>query len=148
MRDQGDYEGAIENFQMSIDMQDAAGLPPRHPNRSFPPSGMAEIYVRQGRFGEAESVFREMLELRREAFGEDHRLTSELKSSLGAALTGLGELQEAEILLLDAYGRFSSERGPDDPRTKLAAKRLVTLYEARGDDAEAARYRPAAGDEG
>ena len=141
LRDQGDYEGAIANFQLSIDMQDAVDLPPRHPNRSFPLTGMADVFIRQGRYGEAEAIYRETIEMRREAFGEDHRLVSEIKSSLGAALTGMGELAEAEELLLDAYTRFDTTRGPDDPRTLTAAERLAALYEALGDEARAAEYR-------
>ena len=104
-------------------------------------AGMADVYLRQGRYAEAATIHREMLSLRREAFGEDHRLVSELKSSLGAALTGLGQLREAEELLLDAYTRFETERGPDDPRTLLAAGRLATLYDALGDGTKAAEYR-------
>ena len=148
LRDQGDLDGAIEHFQMSIDMQDAIGLPPRHPNRSFPPAGMADIFLRQGRFAEAEPVFREMLDLRREAFGEDHRLVSELKSSLGAALTGLGRYAEAEALLLDAYGRFREGQPAGDPRISMAARRLAELYERTGDTAKAAEYRALAETEG
>ncbi len=147
LRDQGNLPGAIENFQLSIDMQDAVDLPPRHPNRSFPLSGMADIFVRQGRNDEALPALREALSIRREAFGEDHRLVSESKSNLGNALVGLGEFVEAEALLQDAYERLQSGRGPDDPRTRLTARRLVSLYEKSGDDDAAERYRTATGDQ-
>ncbi len=141
LRDQGDYEGAIANFQLSSDMQDAVDLPPRHLHRSFPPAGMAEVFIRQGRYEEAVPIFREALSIRREALGEDHLLVTELKSNLGAALTGLGQLQEAEVLLLDAYTRFDEGRGVDDPRRLTAAERLATLYEALGDVTRAADFQ-------
>ena len=135
------YDDALENFQKSLTMQDAIGLPPRHPNRSFPTTGIADVYRNQGRYAEAEAIYRDMLALRREAFGEEHRLTSEIKSSLGATLTGLRRYGEAEALLLDAYQRFLDDRGPDDSRTTLAAKRLAVLYEAAGEPEKAVSYR-------
>ncbi|MEQ9562909.1 MAG: serine/threonine-protein kinase, partial [Woeseiaceae bacterium] len=94
LRDQGDLEGALKNYQMSIDMQDAVDLPARHPNRSFPTAGIASVYLRQQRFAEAEPIYRDMIEVRQEGFGEDHLLVTELKNDLGAVLAGLGELDE------------------------------------------------------
>ncbi len=139
-RDQGDLPGALEMFKLSIDMQDAAGLPADHPNRSFPTTGMADVFILQGRFGEAEPILREMLALRRQVFGEDHRLVSELKSTLGAALTGLDQFAEAESLLLDAFERFETDRGLDDSRTQIAARRLAAFYEKTGDLEKSAAY--------
>ncbi len=139
-----DYDGAILNYRLSIEMQDAVKLPARHLNRSFPISGMASVFLEQERYAEAETIFRDMLALRREQLPEEHRLVSELKYSLGAALTGLGQLDEAEALLLDAYTRFYGDRDADDPRTRRTARRLAQLYELKGDNEQVARFRDAA----
>jgi tetratricopeptide (TPR) repeat protein len=146
LRDQGDLEGALQNYQMSIDMQDAVDLPARHPNRSFPTAGIASVYLRQQRYAEAETIFRDMTAIRSEGFGESHLLVSELKSELGAALIGLGELDEAESLLAEVYLKFFEQRGSDDPRTTLAARRLAEIYTLTGDVAKAAEYRELSGD--
>jgi serine/threonine-protein kinase len=146
LRDQGDLEGALENYQMSVDMQDAVDLPARHPNRSFPTAGIASVYLRQHRYAEAEPIYRDMIDVRREAFGEDHLLVTELKNDLGAVLAGLGEFDEAESLLTDAYQRFLEQRGTDDPRTTLAAKRLAEIYTQTGDEEKAATFRELSGD--
>jgi serine/threonine-protein kinase len=146
LRDQGDLEGALKNYQMSIDMQDAVDLPARHPNRSFPTAGIASVYLRQQRYAEAESIYRDMIDVRRESFGEDHLLVTELKNDLGAVLAGLGEFDEAESVLTDAYQRFLEQRGADDPRTTLAAKRLAEIYAQTGDEEKAATFRELSGD--
>jgi len=80
----------------------------------------------------SQAMLRDSLELRREAFPESHRLISELKSHLAAALIGQARWDEAEPLLLDAWERFSTERGTDDPRSRRAAGRLVQLYRLSG----------------
>jgi len=145
LRDAGRYDEAIEYFWKALAVQDAIGIEARHPNRSFPTTGIADTYVSMRRYGDAEPIYRDMLELRRDAFGEAHRLTSEIKSALGGLLTETGGYEEAEALLLDAYGRFDDDRGATDPRTQTAAGRLAALYEATGRPELAARYADAAG---
>ena len=125
---------------MSLDMQDAVDLPKDHVNRSFPTAGIASVYHRTGRYAEAEAIFRDMLVLRRKGFGDEHRLTSEIKSDLGATLMAMDQDQEAEALLLDAFQKFMDDRGEDDARTQRAARRLSELYTKSGDSAAAERY--------
>ena len=144
LRNQGDYDAALDFFGKSIDMQDAVGLPPRHANRSFPMGGMAEVLRRQGRYDEAEPLLREALAIREESFDAGHRLILELKSGLGATLTGKGEHAEATTLLVEAYEGFLDSRGAEHGGTRTAAQRLATLYERMGDEVNAARYREAA----
>jgi hypothetical protein len=61
-------------------------------------------------------------------------------------LIGLGELDEAESLLAEVYLKFFEQRGSDDPRTTLAARRLAEIYTLTGDVAKAAEYRELSGD--
>ena len=132
-RDLGNLDGAIDYYQRSIDMQDAINLPSRHPNRSFPLAGMANVMVRQGRSAEAEPLARQALDLRLETFSPDHVLVWEVRSLIGWALVGTGDVQESERLLLDAYNWFLDNLGPDDGRTRLSAGYLAQLYERTGD---------------
>ena len=139
--DAGDSDGAIEHFRKSIAMQDAVGLPPRHPNRAYPLGGIAGVHLDQQRFDEAESVYRDVLALRSENYPDDHVLILETKSSLGAALAGLGKFAEAEALQKETYERLLADRGASDPRTRRAVRRLVELYEKSGNADEADRFR-------
>ncbi len=125
----GRYEEALENFEKSLEMQDAVGLPPRHFNRSFPTAGIAQVYQFQNRHAEAVPIFRDMLEIRREFIEEDHRLITELKSDLGGSLLELGELAEAEALLVEAHEKFSAREPDNAPRVIEVRRRLVKLYE-------------------
>ena len=133
LKQQGQFDEALRYYQLSIDMQDAAELPPRHPNRSFPLGGMANAYLALDRFEESAALARNVLELRREHFDESHRLVSEVKNILGAALTGTGAFSEAEQILMDAYASFLAEYGESHPGVSLAAFNLAELFSARGD---------------
>lgn len=136
----GDFEGAIRNYQLSIDMQDEVDLPERHPNRSYPLGGMANVFRKQQRFDEAEALYRDVLSLRLEHFPENHRLVSEIRSGLGATLTELGEHDEAERLLLQAVEAYEDQQGLQHPGALLTMERLATLYERSGNPAESARW--------
>lgn len=141
LRDAGRLDEALVYFERSLEMQDAVNLPPRHVNRTFPTTGLASVYYRQERYAEAEVLFRDMLQIRLESFGEEHRSTSEIKSDLAAVLIATARYEEAETLLLDAYQRFDEDRGVDDPRTQRAARRLAELYEALDQPDKAKPYR-------
>lgn len=131
--DLGDLDASVEWFDRSIEMQDRTGLPERHVNRSFPLANKAFVLNKLGQYADAEAILRDMLELRREHFDEDHVLISELKNELGAALTGLGRYDEAERLLVEVRERYLESLGPDDPRTERVLLYLGELRQARGE---------------
>jgi len=135
-------EEAEANFMKSLDMLDDIGLPADHLNRTFPTSGIAKIYRRQGRLDEAERLYRDMLAVRLEVLEEDHRLVSEMKTNLAGVLLDQQRWDEAETLLLDARERLLRDRGPEDKRSQDAIGRLIQLYEATGREAEAEALRP------
>ena len=139
-RDSGNLDNALIYFQKSIDMQDATGIPPRHPNRSFPISGLADIYQLQGNAGRAVTLYREALALRLETFATDHLLVWELRSSLGDALVDTGEYAESEALLIESHAWFQNNRGAEDPRTRSAARSLAKLYERTEQTEKRAQY--------
>ena len=64
---------------------------------------------------------------------------------LGGALLGQKKLAEAEPLLLDGYAGMKQREGTIPPqagaRIPEAIKRLVQLYEAKGNEPEAAAWR-------
>lgn len=64
---------------------------------------------------------------------------------LGGALLGQNGLAEAEPLLLDGYRGIKERESAIKPRSKVripeALERLVQLYEAKGNETEAAAWR-------
>jgi tetratricopeptide (TPR) repeat protein len=63
------------------------------------------------------------------------------KSGLGACASAAARYADAEALLLDAHQVFVDLGGPDSQDARLAADRLVTLYETWGKPEQAAQYR-------
>ncbi len=131
--DQNQVDSAIDNFNRSLAQQDAAGLPQDHPNRTFPKSGLAVAMLQQDRFRDAEAIFRELLPIRREAFGETHRLSVEVEANLGRALLGQNRFDEAEQLIRPAYEFFLAGQGSANGNTRRTLADLRRLYGESGD---------------
>lgn len=143
LADEGRYDEAIDYFDQSLGVMDALEFPPDHLNRTFPTSGKAEVLVMLGRPEEAEPLWRDMLVIRLEVLGGEHRLTNEMRSDLGALLTDKGEFVEAEALLTPAYEYFAANDLPQTLNRREATRRMGDLYEAMGQPERAAPYREA-----
>jgi hypothetical protein len=98
----------------------------------------------RGRWDEAEPLLRQCLALREKEMPDDWR-TFNTRALLGGALLGQKRSAEAEPLLLAGYRgmkeREASIPPPGRPRMTEALERLVRLYEATGQAAEAAAWR-------
>ncbi|MGH7935970.1 MAG: tetratricopeptide repeat protein [Chthoniobacterales bacterium] len=62
-------------------------------------------------------------------------------TALGEHLTRQGRYVDAEPLLLSDYECLRALQGLDSPRTQLALRRLVALYQGWGKPGLAERYR-------
>jgi serine/threonine protein kinase/tetratricopeptide (TPR) repeat protein len=95
-------------------------------------------------FADAEPVLRECLAIR-EKQQADLWSTFNAHSMLGGALLGQKKHQDAEPLLLKGYTGMKARAKTIPPQSKVylteAAERLVQLYEATGNAAEAERWR-------
>lgn len=136
----GRQEEAIEFFTKSMDMQDAVGLAPDHPNRAYPMASIGQSYRMLGDKAKAVEWGLRAITLRRQHYAEDHRLISEVKSDLGTVYRELGEYEEAEGYLLDAYKNTKARKGDDFHQTRTGRNNLRLLYEAWGRPDEAAKY--------
>lgn len=135
-----DFDAAVDNFLLSIAMQDAVELEADHPNRAYPVTGLGRVLLVQRRFEEAHARFQQAFTLRQGYFEDDHVLQLELFSDLGATSTELGQYDNAEVSLLKAFEGFKTAWGEDDPRTQLTAARLVRLYGLIGKPDKAQPY--------
>jgi hypothetical protein len=87
-------------------------------------------------------MLRECLSLRQQSLPPGHWLIASAESILGECLMAERRYQEAEPLLLRGRASLEAARGSSgDPRVVQATRRLVALYEARGDAARAAEWR-------
>ncbi len=85
--------------------------------------------VKTGHPGEGENVLREAVKIRTESLPKEHYWVALADSALGECLTIQERYVEAEPLLLSSYESLKSSQGANNPRTKLALQRLVSLYE-------------------
>ena len=140
-RNMGDLPGALEDFQSSLLMQDAVGLDTDHPNRAYPISGQARIYLLMRRFTDALVTVEKAMTIRRKQFEENHILLVELRSDLGAIQSEMGNYNEAEANLLFAYENLVQDWDADDPRIGLTAGRLLRHYELTNQPQAAQTYK-------
>ena len=75
-------------------------------------------------------MLREALDIRLDAYGETHELTTDVKRALGSCLTALAHYDKAESLLLDSYAFYKNEQEQDELQEALEA--LIDLYTAWG----------------
>ncbi|MEM7351603.1 MAG: serine/threonine-protein kinase, partial [Acidobacteriota bacterium] len=86
---------------------------------------------------EAETLFRQVLEIRRRLFGDGHALVATSLNDLGAALYARGELVAAEEPLRQALELRRRLLGQDHPQLAITLGTLGVLRFAQGDSEEA-----------
>jgi tetratricopeptide (TPR) repeat protein len=104
-------------------------------------SGLGELELDRGVPGRAERFFREALAMRRAVLPPSHPHIAQTDQLLGASILARKRYMEAERHLLPSYEQLRLAYGDEDPRTHMARRRLLALYEASRQPSEAARYR-------
>jgi serine/threonine protein kinase/TolA-binding protein len=90
---------------------------------------------------DAEEPLREALRIREKSLVRDCWLTAQTKSELAGVLTELKKYDEAERVLLAAYDTLEQSSSAPPAYIEDARKRIVELYEKRGNSAKAAEWR-------
>ena len=106
--------------------------------------------MQRQKWGDAEPVLRECLAIR-QGKEADAWTTFNAQSLLGGALLGQKKYADAEPLLVHGYAGMKERAAkiPANGQVRLgqALERLVQLYDALGNQAEAARWRKELADE-
>jgi serine/threonine protein kinase len=112
----------------------------------------ALLLLRDGEPGQAEPVFREALNLQREAdahfsqkgtgdpYASRQRLLT-LQSEFGGCLVQSGKFEEARPLLIPSYEQLNRGLGAKSAATQAALNRVIDFFERQGLSREAAGYR-------
>jgi tetratricopeptide (TPR) repeat protein len=92
----------------------------------------------QGRYGEAEPLYQQVLAIMRERLGEQHPHTATILNNLAALYQAQGRYDEAEPLYQQALAIRKAQLGEQHPDTAASLNNLAGLYEAQGryDEAE------------
>ena len=94
---------------------------------SFTLYTLASELKAQGKYGEAERLFREVLERERTTLGTRHPHTLAYMDNLGTLLQAKGDLAAAEPLLREALEGRREVLGARHPKTLAAIKNLGAL---------------------
>jgi eukaryotic-like serine/threonine-protein kinase len=105
-------------------------------------SALASLLVEQEKWSEAERVLRECLDVRQRTLPKGSYRIASAKSAVGWMLSKQGKHDEAEPLLLSAYGELIAKPPPKSEafRTDETVARIIGLYEAWGKPAQAASW--------
>jgi serine/threonine-protein kinase len=137
---QGKLDEAEAVFREGLEIRRRA-YQPGHPYTAYSLVGLGGLLLERGRTAQAEPLLREALEIRERALPVGDVRTAEARSLRGAALVGLGRDAEGERELLAAHDVMRKERPAGDRLREESRRRLVEVYEARG-ERERARAVP------
>ncbi len=139
-RDRGDYDGALIDMEKALEISSTL-LGPEHPDVGQRLMEIGFVYLKMERLVLAGEALTEARSVLVAAYPQGHWLTARAESRLGAQRTAIGELDEAESLLLSARASMMSGEDRLSAYTATTLERLVALYEAKGDGEAAERYR-------
>jgi len=148
----GDYAEAERLYLAALEKAQAVGRP--HWRLAVSLGGLAEIYRLQGRYAEAEPLFRRAIEIdelclhdkrdiapRRSrpgiAYGDPKLDLSVDLNNLALLYTSLGRFREAESFFKKSIALCEEVTGPEDPEMAITLHNLAALYRDQGRDTEA-----------
>jgi tetratricopeptide (TPR) repeat protein len=145
-REQGRYREAepllLKSLKLSKLQQNNStglGLTEKHPVTTTATSlnNLAGLYRSQGRYGEAEPLLVEALEISKAELGNRHPSTATSLNNLALLYESQGRYGEAEPLYVEALEIKKAELGDRHPDTATSLNNLATLYESQGRYVEA-----------
>jgi eukaryotic-like serine/threonine-protein kinase len=100
--------------------------------------GYALLLLSTGKAAEAEKETREAIAIFQKVYPAGHRTLAAAQSALGESLLLQGKHADAEPMLVDSLTQLGGTLHYD---RRLAVRRLIKLYELKGDLAQARRYK-------
>ncbi|MEM9660468.1 MAG: tetratricopeptide repeat protein, partial [Planctomycetota bacterium] len=91
-------------------------------------SDLAFLYVMQGRYSEAEPLYRRSMAIREARLGQQHDAFADSLSTLGALYRSQSRFAEAEPLMKRSLSVYEQRLGPDHPDVGTALLNLGSLY--------------------
>ena len=98
---------------------------------------LARTYEKQGRYGEAEPLYRQALSVRETLLNADDPDVATSLNELAALYYAMGRYSEAEPLYERAIIIYEQQLGTDDPAIATSLNNLAELYRAMGRYSEA-----------
>ncbi len=132
----GDYAAAqieAQKFEQAIKAQ--FGI--NHPNYAAALTNMALVYVAQGKYADAEGLYRRALAIREQALGANHPDVAQALNFLAIVYENQGKYVEAEGLHKRALAIREQVLGPNHLDVAVTLINLANVYNRQGKYAEA-----------
>ncbi len=110
---------------------------PEHPDTATCLNNLATLYVNQGKYEQADPLYKQALHIREYHLGLRHPDTTSSLNELAGAYCKHGKYAEAESLYQRALSIRERELGPEDPDIALILSDLALLYQDQGKYAKA-----------
>ncbi len=136
----GDYQSAKKKIDLALDNY-RKNSSPRNIGFATALTIKGLVMNKLGKPAEAEGLLREAVKLREENLPDQHFMTALTRGALGECLTTQKRYDEAETLLVASHTSLVQSQGVRNPRTLLAQRRLVELYQRWNKPALADMYR-------
>jgi CHAT domain-containing protein len=98
---------------------------------------LAGLYLSQGRYSEAEPIYKQALAIRKAQLGDNHPDTATSLNNLAALYRFQGRYSEAEPIYKQALAITKAQLGDNHPDTATSLNNLAELYQSQGRYSEA-----------
>ena len=87
------------------------------------------VFAAQGKYDEAEPLYKESLAIRKKVFGDEHPDVAGSLNNLAVLLYHQQKYNEAKTYMEQALTIWAKVLGPDHPKTKAAEETLEVIKE-------------------
>ena len=112
-------------------------LGPDHPNVAPSLNNLAALYRAQGRYADAEPLYKRSLAIREKELGPDHPDVAQTLNNLAELYRAQGRYADAGPLYKRSLAIWEKALGPDHPDVGLSLNNLAALYNDQGRYADA-----------
>lgn len=127
----GDLRGAEQAGRALVEEAKRI-FPAGHANLASSISTLGAVFLKQGKYGEAEEQFREALAIYEKRSGADSVNTASALNNLALVLEKLGDYRGAELLLRRSYGILQKRLGPNHPDSATTLSNLGRVLDSQG----------------
>ncbi len=112
-----------------------------HPSTAMAHFGLAATIYQRGKYEDAAYHFRRCIAIQDVVLPEDHWVRYYARGYYGSLVHDMGDIAEAEPLLVDSFEKLRSLRGVDDYFSQSVLTDVIEFYTETGDSTQAAAFR-------
>jgi tetratricopeptide (TPR) repeat protein len=140
----GNYPAALVEAQ-KLESEIKARFGVNHANYAIALASLAEVYWRQGKYADAEALYKRALVIREKVLGTDHSGVADYLHNLGVIFYDQGKYAEAEGLFNRALAIYEKSRNTTQPTYAVELASLADVYSTQGKYADAENWHDGGG---